>query len=121
MAWVEKDHNAHPVPTPAMCRVSNQQSRLPRATSSLALENQTRKRQNQKTHNRKKTQTGAAELLSQISPGRRSYPAVSSVDTVPAELVERPGSISNGRLHVKQRCWLSPEQLPEDRTASGNN
>jgi len=60
---------------PAMCRVSNQQPRLPRATSSLALENQTRKRQNQKTHNRKKTQTGAAELLSQISPGR-SYPVV---------------------------------------------
>ena len=38
MAWVEKDHSDHPVSTPlAMCRVANQQTRLPRATSSLAL------------------------------------------------------------------------------------
>ena len=32
MTWVEKDHNP-----PAMCRVANHQTRLPRATSSLAL------------------------------------------------------------------------------------
>ena len=37
MAWVEKDHNAHLAPNPAVCRVANQQPRLPRATSSLAL------------------------------------------------------------------------------------
>jgi len=37
MAWVEKDHNAHQFQPPAMCRVTNQQTRLPRATSSLAL------------------------------------------------------------------------------------
>jgi len=38
MAWVEKDHNDHRVSTPpAMCRVDNHQTRLPRATSSLAL------------------------------------------------------------------------------------
>ena len=37
IVWVAKAHNAHPVPTPAMCRVTNQQPRLPRATSSLAL------------------------------------------------------------------------------------
>ena len=37
MAWVAKDHNAHPVPTPCYVRVTNQQPRLPRATSSLAL------------------------------------------------------------------------------------
>ena len=38
MAWVEKDHSEHRVPNPpAMCRVTNQQTRLPRATSSLAL------------------------------------------------------------------------------------
>ena len=37
MAWVEKDHNAHQFQPPAMCRVTNQQPRLPRATSSLAL------------------------------------------------------------------------------------
>jgi len=37
MAWVEKAHSAHLVPTPAMCRITNQQPRLPRATSSLAL------------------------------------------------------------------------------------
>ena len=37
MAWVEKDHNDHEVSTPpATCRVANHQSRLPRATSSLA-------------------------------------------------------------------------------------
>jgi len=36
MAWVEKDHSAHPVTPPAVCRVTNQQPRLPRATSSLA-------------------------------------------------------------------------------------
>ena len=36
MAWVEKDHNDHLVPTPpAMCRVVNHQTRPPRATSSL--------------------------------------------------------------------------------------
>ena len=29
MAWVEKDHSAHP--TPAMRRVANHQTRLPRA------------------------------------------------------------------------------------------
>ena len=38
MAWVEEDHNAHPVPTPCCVRVANQQTRLPRATSSLALD-----------------------------------------------------------------------------------
>ena len=38
MAWVEKDHNGHLVSTPLlMCRVANHQIRLPRATSSLAL------------------------------------------------------------------------------------
>ena len=37
MAWVEKDHSAHPVPTPCYVMVVNQQPRLPRATSSLAL------------------------------------------------------------------------------------
>jgi len=37
MAWVEKDHNALQFHPPAMCRVANQQPRLPRATSSLAL------------------------------------------------------------------------------------
>ena len=37
MAWVEKDHSAHQFQPPAMCRVANQQPRLPRATSSLAL------------------------------------------------------------------------------------
>ena len=38
MAWVEKDHSDHPVSTsPALCRVTNHQTRLPRATSSLAL------------------------------------------------------------------------------------
>jgi len=38
MAWVEKDHNGHWVSTPpAMCRVANHQTRLPRATSSLTL------------------------------------------------------------------------------------
>ena len=38
MAWVEKDHSEHPVSTPpAMGRVTNHQTRLPRATSSLAL------------------------------------------------------------------------------------
>jgi len=37
MVWVEKDHNAHQFQPPAMCRVANQQPRLPRATSSLAL------------------------------------------------------------------------------------
>ena len=38
MAWVEKDHNDHRVSTPpAMCRVTNHQTRLPRATFSLAL------------------------------------------------------------------------------------
>ena len=38
MAWVEKDHNDHRVSTPpAMCRVANHQTRLPRATSSLTL------------------------------------------------------------------------------------
>jgi len=36
-AWVEKDHNDHQFQPPAMCRVTNQQTRLPRATSSLAL------------------------------------------------------------------------------------
>jgi len=38
MAWVEKDHIDQQVSTPpAMCRVINHQTRLPRATSSLAL------------------------------------------------------------------------------------
>ena len=39
MAGAEKDHNDHLVspPPPAMCRVTNHQTRLPRATSSLAL------------------------------------------------------------------------------------
>jgi len=37
MAWVEKAHHAHQFQPPAMCRVANQQPRLPRATSSLAL------------------------------------------------------------------------------------
>ena len=38
MAWVAKAHSAHGVPIPpAVCRVINQQPRLPRATSSLAL------------------------------------------------------------------------------------
>ena len=36
MAWVEKDHNDHLISTPAMCRVANHETRLPRATSSLA-------------------------------------------------------------------------------------
>ena len=36
MAWVEKDHNDHRVSTPpAMGRVTNHKTRLPRATSSL--------------------------------------------------------------------------------------
>ena len=35
-AWVAKDHNDHQFHPPAMCRVANQQPRLPRATSSLA-------------------------------------------------------------------------------------
>jgi len=34
MAWVEKDHSGQP---PAMCRVANNQTGLPRATFSLAL------------------------------------------------------------------------------------
>ena len=42
MAWVEKDHNDHRVSTPRLCanhqRIANHQSRLPRATSSLALD-----------------------------------------------------------------------------------
>jgi len=38
MAWVEKDHNGHLVSTfSAVGRVVNHQTRLPRATSSLAL------------------------------------------------------------------------------------
>ena len=37
MAWVEKDHNDHQFQPPAMCRVTNHHTRLPRATSSLAL------------------------------------------------------------------------------------
>ena len=37
MAWVAKEHSAHPVPTPCYVQVTNQQPRLPRATSSLAL------------------------------------------------------------------------------------
>jgi len=37
MAWVEKDYNDHQFQPPATCRVANQQTRLPRATSSLAL------------------------------------------------------------------------------------
>jgi len=37
MAWFEKDHSAHQFQPPAMCRGANQQPRLPRATSSLAL------------------------------------------------------------------------------------
>ena len=37
MAWVEKDHSDHLVPTPCCVQVANQQPRLPRATSSLAL------------------------------------------------------------------------------------
>jgi len=37
MAWVEKDHNAHRFQPPAVFRVTKQQPRLPRATSSLAL------------------------------------------------------------------------------------
>jgi len=36
MTWVEKDLNDHKFQPPAMCRVTNQQPRLPRATSSLA-------------------------------------------------------------------------------------
>jgi len=34
---VAMDHNAHQFQSPATCRVANQQPRLPRATSSLAL------------------------------------------------------------------------------------
>ena len=37
MAWDEKDHSAHQFQPPAMCRAANHQPRLPRATSSLAL------------------------------------------------------------------------------------
>ena len=37
MAWIEKDHSAIQFQPPALCRVANQQPRLPRATSSLAL------------------------------------------------------------------------------------
>ena len=38
IAWVEKDHNDPPsFNPPAMCGVTNHQTRLPRATSSLAL------------------------------------------------------------------------------------
>ena len=38
MAWAEKDHSDHRVSTPpAICGVTNHQTRLPRATSSLAL------------------------------------------------------------------------------------
>ena len=37
MARVGKDHYDHLLPTPAMCRVANHQTGLPRATSSLAL------------------------------------------------------------------------------------
>jgi len=37
MAWVAKAHSAHPAPTPCYVMVANQQPRLPRATSSLAL------------------------------------------------------------------------------------
>jgi len=37
MAWIAKNHNAHPVPTPCYVQVTNQQTRLPRATSSLVL------------------------------------------------------------------------------------
>ena len=38
MAWVEKDHNDYRVSTPhAICRVTNHQTKLPRATSSLAF------------------------------------------------------------------------------------
>jgi len=36
MAWAEKDCNAHQFQPSATCRVTNQQPRLPRATSSLA-------------------------------------------------------------------------------------
>ena len=36
MAWVEKDHNDHPVSTPLLC-AGLHQTRLPRATSRLAL------------------------------------------------------------------------------------
>ena len=37
MVWVEKDLKDDLVSTPCMCRVANHQTRLPRATSSLAL------------------------------------------------------------------------------------
>ena len=38
VAWVEKAHNDRLLSTPpAMCRVANHQTRLPRATCSLAL------------------------------------------------------------------------------------
>jgi len=37
MAWAEKDHNTHLVSNPCYVQVTNQQTRLPRATSSLAL------------------------------------------------------------------------------------
>jgi len=37
MAWVAKGHSAHPVPTPYYAMVTSQLTRLPRATSSLAL------------------------------------------------------------------------------------
>jgi len=37
MAWVEKDRNDHQFQPPAMFRVTNHQTRLPRAISSLAL------------------------------------------------------------------------------------
>ena len=37
MAWVEKDHNDHPVSIPsAVCGVANHQTRLPRTSYSLA-------------------------------------------------------------------------------------
>ena len=37
MGWVEKDPSAHQFQPLAMCRGTNHQPRLPRATSSLAL------------------------------------------------------------------------------------
>ena len=37
MAWVENDHSDHCFNPPAIGRVTNHQTRLPRATSSLAL------------------------------------------------------------------------------------
>ena len=37
MAWVEKDHNDHPVSTPCCGQGCQPQDQLPRATSSLAL------------------------------------------------------------------------------------